>query len=631
MQHRNVRAFVWILTLLAAAVPAAAQLSNSSIKGTYAFRYLGVTATPCDCPVSFVGTIAFDGAGGFTVGGLGNYVNSSGGASQTLTPAASGTYTVFSSGMFYMDNPFAANGIGSATNNTVLYGGVGQGAIVASSTESNNLDTFVALPVATSASNATLTGTYQVASLEFAGGNIANTRNTIFTMAADGKGGLGNVSIKGTSLQLNNTATTQVSNGATYSVTANGSGSITFPAPSGVSAANQLLSGTKTLYVSQDGNLFIAGTPTGYDLVIGIKAMAAPVPNPPVSGLYFFSELENYTIGGSASGIYAYYGASDELGDKAATELDHYRVNSDLSAPYDETTSFTYSFDSTGVDSEPSGGYTLAAGANGNMFLIAGNSGDYYVSLGVKLQPVTGSGVFLSPSGVVNAATFSPFTAQISPGELITLFGSGMAPAGTLATASAPFPNTLAGVGVTINGVPAPVYVVTPTQISALVPYTLDPTATFIANVQVTNNGTPSNTVTEYLGVTSPGVFTGTQNGLGNGAILHSDFSLVNSASPAKPGETILIYLTGLGAVKPAVTTGTPAPSNSLTSTVNTTAVYIDGLAANVLFSGLAPGFAGLYQLNVTVPAGVTKATAVTLEVDGLDAITLQATIPISN
>jgi uncharacterized protein (TIGR03437 family) len=623
MEHRGVRAFVWIVTLLAAALPAAAQLSNASLKGTYAIRYLGVTAAPCDCPVAFMGTATFDGAGNYTVSGQGTQVSSTG-AVQTLTPAATGTYTVFSSGMYYMSNPFAP-----ASSNTLLYGGVGQGGVtVASSTESNNLDTFVAIPAATTASNTTLSGTYEVGHLEFAGGAINATHNTFFPMTADGKGGLGNVSIKGSSVALNNVGVTQTSTGATYSVTANGSGTMTFPAPSGVTAANQLLVGAKTLYVSQDGNVFIAGTPSGFDLVIGIKAMAAPVPNPPLTGLFFFSELENYTVGGSGSGFYAYWGATNELGDKNATELDHLRVNYDNSSPYDETTAYNYAFDPTGVDSEQ--GYSIAAGGGGNYYLVAGNSGDYYISLGVKVQPVTASGVFIFPTGVVNAATNAPFTAQLSPGEVITLYGSGMAPAGTNASSPAPFPNTLSGVGVTINGTPAPVYSVTPGQINAVVPYSLDPNATSVLNVQVSNNGTLSNVVSEYLGFSSPGVFTVPPGGLGAGAILHADFTLVSSASPAKVGETVQIYLTGLGAVKPAVNAGAPAPSTTLSTTVNTTYVYIDGLQATLTYSGLAPGLGGLYQLNATIPVGVTAGSLVSLEVDGYDAITIQAEIPIS-
>jgi uncharacterized protein (TIGR03437 family) len=279
---------------------------------------------------------------------------------------------------------------------------------------------------------------------------------------------------------------------------------------------------------------------------------------------------------------------------------------------------------------ESTDGLSIAAGGNGNFYLLAGNEGDYYLSLGVKLQSFSGTGTFVFPSGVVNAATNAPFTAQLSPGEVITLYGTGLAPAGTNASSSAPFPATLAGVGVTINGTPAPVYSVTPTQINAVVPYSLDPTATFLATVQVTNNGTLSNTVTDYLGFSSPGVFTVPPGGLGPGAILHSDFTLVSTASPAKVGETVQIYLTGLGAVSPAVNAGAPAPSSPLSKTVNTTFVYIDGLQATVGYSGLAPGLGGLYQLNVTIPTGVTAGSLVTLEVDGADALNIQATIPIS-
>lgn len=608
------------------AFPAAAQLNNASLKGTYAFRYLGETATPCDCPVSFIGTVTFDGNGGFTVSAQGVAVTVSGGSSQTATSATSGTYTVFSSGMYYMDNPFAAAG-----TNTVLYGGIGQGAVVASSTESNNLDMFVAIPQATSASNATLTGNYQVGSLEFAGGTLNGSRNTIFTMTADGKGGLGNVSISGTSIPLNGAATTQTSTGATYSATANGSGTMTFPAPSGVSTANVLLSGAKTLYVSQDGSIFIAGMPNGYDMIIGIKAMPSGAPNPPLNGEFFVTEFDNDTLTGDQSGISAYWGATNELGDKNADELIHWRVNNDLYGSFDQTFSGSYTFNSSGVSASP--GITRAAGGNGNYYIEAGNGGDYYLGLGVKLTSFTGTGAFLFPNGVVNAATNTPFTAQLSPGEVITLYGTGLAPAGTNLVASAPFPNSLGGIGVTINGTPAPVYLVSPTQINAVVPYTIDPSTTSVVQVAVTNSNTnsTSNGVTEYFGSTSPGVFTVPPGGLGSGAILHSNFSLVSTSSPAAVGETVQIFLTGLGAVSPAVNAGAPAPSNPLSTVpANGVQVYIDGLPATISYAGLAPGLGGLYQLNVQIPSGVTSpSSGVVLEVDGSDSITFQATIPI--
>ncbi len=632
MERRTVVTILALFAILAAA-PAFAQTlnGNATLQGAYAVRYLGVQGAPCDCPVSFAGTFTFDGKGTFQVAGQGTMNNS---GDQPLTPQSSGQYTIWANGVINMTNPFAA-----ANSGTVLYGGVGQGAIVASSTDTQYLDLFVAIPVASSAGNSTLSGAYAVASLEFPGGSPTSARNTFFTMTADGKGGLGNVTISGASTALNDTPTTQTSAAATYSVTANGSGTLNFPAPTGVSAANQLLAGNKTLYVSGDGSLFIAGAPGAYDFEIGIKKPAGNSPKV-LTGLYFTGELENCTNCGSYTGIYGSGGSFNELGNQTGDELDHLRVNADGDFnsgyySYDETFNATLTLDGNGYSTDTAGDYQLGASANGNYILIIGGPGDYYLQLGVKTIPVSGTGVFLSPYGVVNAASNAPFTAQLSPGEVITLYGSGLI-SGNTATASAPFPNTLGGAQVLITPsgatapLNAPVYSVTPTQISAVVPYNL-PSGTSEVTVQVNNNGVLSNAVQAYAGTTSPGVFTVPVGGLGDGAILHADYTLVSAASPAKVGETVQVFLTGLGPVSPAVTAGAPAPSSgTLAQVVNPVYVYIDGMTATVPFAGLAPGLGGLYQVNVTVPSGVGSGS-VTLEISGTDSDNFQATIPIAS
>jgi uncharacterized protein (TIGR03437 family) len=170
--------------------------------------------------------------------------------------------------------------------------------------------------------------------------------------------------------------------------------------------------------------------------------------------------------------------------------------------------------------------------------------------------------VFLNPQGVVNAASSAPFTSPVAPGEFITLYGTGMA-SQTATAFSLPFPINLGGVTVTVNGVAAPLVYVSPTQISAVVPYST-PTDDSFVNVQVNNFGTPSNVVQVYSGYASPGIFTVPSGGIGNGAILHADYSVVTSAKPAKVGETVLIYLSGLGPVTPAVAAGAAAPTNPL-------------------------------------------------------------------
>src|SRR5262249_24285622 len=143
-------------------------------------------------------------------------------------------------------------------------------------------------------------------------------------------------------------------------------------------------------------------------------------------------------------------------------------------------------------------------------------------------------------------------------------------------------------------------YYVSSTLINLVVPYSIPGEGSFL-NFSVNSNGTVSNTATVYSGPTSPGIFTVPSGGLGNGAILHADFSLVSPASPAKAGETVQIFLTVLGAVTPPVAAGAAGPVNPL-STMIVPDVYIDGVLAKTVFSGLAPTLGGLYQLNVTIP-----------------------------
>jgi uncharacterized protein (TIGR03437 family) len=110
-----------------------------------------------------------------------------------------------------------------------------------------------------------------------------------------------------------------------------------------------------------------------------------------------------------------------------------------------------------------------------------------------------------------------------------------------------------------------------------------------------------------------PGIFTTNQQGTGQGIIVKSDgVTLAKPGTPAAIGDTVVIYCTGLGPVSPAVAEGLPAPTTPpLSQTTNTVTVTIGGVNATVAFSGLAPGFAGLYQVNAVVPKGVVTGDAV--------------------
>ena len=97
-------------------------------------------------------------------------------------------------------------------------------------------------------------------------------------------------------------------------------------------------------------------------------------------------------------------------------------------------------------------------------------------------------------------------------------------------------------------------------QISALIPYEV--AGDLFATFQVVVNGSKSNLVTVYVDNSAPGIYTLSQNGIGAGAILHSDYSPVSASSPAKAGETVLLFMNGLGTVTPQLGDGVAAPSS---------------------------------------------------------------------
>jgi uncharacterized protein (TIGR03437 family) len=109
----------------------------------------------------------------------------------------------------------------------------------------------------------------------------------------------------------------------------------------------------------------------------------------------------------------------------------------------------------------------------------------------------------------------------------------------------------------------------------------------------------------------APGIFTSNGSGTGAGTIVRaSDYQLVGAGTPTQAGAYILIYCTGLGALTSAIVEGNPGPTPALTTAV-VPQVTIGNIAATVTFSGLAPGFAGLYQVNAQVPAGVPAGNAI--------------------
>ncbi len=589
---------------------------NKSLNGKYFFRHSQYitdgTGTLTEAR-SGSGTMTFDGNGNLTFTGT-QIVGATAPASLT----GSGTYAVKSGGFVTLTNPLKT----SVTVNAR----VSTGAVLGSSTESGTTlyDLFVAIAApAQPLTTATLTGNYYISSLEFPTGSLALVRDTFFTASANGSGGFGNVNVTGEAANLGSKSITQSVTAASYTVAADGSGTVTFPFGGGTDSSSQLIGGAKTIYVSQDGSYFIGGglTTGDHGLVFGIRAYASGATNGSFNGLFWGAGLRI-----DSNALSSFAGAASAQGTGNLVWSRRLRQQ-DALIDFTPLTPYKLTADGSGtVGTAVLNKVALAA--TGKSFLESGVSTSdtttYEIVIALPAAPQSGTGVFLNPQGVLNAGSYAPAGNPLAPGEFFALFGTGFVSQQTVAGAL-PFPTTLGGVQVTINNTPAPLYFVSANQISGLVPYSVTGST---ATVVVTSGANKSNTVSVPLAASSPGVFTVTANGLGGGAILHADYTLVSSASPAKRGEVVQLFLTGLGAVTPAVADGSAAPSNPLSLVPTPLAVYVGGSRAPLVFQGLAPGLAGLYQINFTIPSDAPSGNAA-LAVQTLEAFTDLADIAV--
>ena len=578
--------------------------ANGNLFGDYFVREVMLSMVGAR---SMEGTITFDGQGNYAFSGT--LMDSSAGQPAAIS-AQHGTYQLAGNGFFAMDD--LIDSTQTDFGGTGLFGTAGLTSIVASATEGPERNIFVAIPAGSSTTTASLQGTYNVAFIDFLQGNSALVRDGYFTLITAGDGNFGNITVTGAMANLKSTNSTQTLTNVTYNITnPEGSGTINFPP---LPSLATLVTGQKDLFVSADSSIFLAGDPSGFDLMIGIPALTVAATNGLYQGTYFTAGLEDQ------SGVDAFSGSIFSLGQ--GTLVGHARLATFDNPAIDSTYApAAYNLTPGGMFSD---GLILGMlGAGGKAFVEVGTGAFYSLRPGLSAV-YTGQNPFLDPLKVWNAASLAPITNAVAPGEFVSLFGSGLCSA-TEGAPTLPLPTHLANVQVSVNGVFAPISYVSPSQINILVPYEV---SGGYATFQVSSDTGLSNAVTLYKRDTAPGVFTSTAGGFAPGegpaAALHANFSPVTQGNPAKVGETLLLYVTGLGAVKPAVADGVAAVANPLSVVVADIGVVVDGRAAVVTFQGLAPGFAGLYQLNFVVPGGVASGL-VNLEVSTPDAITNEA------
>ena len=245
------------------------------------------------------------------------------------------------------------------------------------------------------------------------------------------------------------------------------------------------------------------------------------------------------------------------------------------------------------------------------------------------LLPISmNAGIGSQVSGIVNAASSGvAVPSAISPGGYITIYGTNLSnPATITAAGSLPLPITLNQTQVTIGDLPINLLYVSSTQINGLVPQEIGPNNSY--PLVITNNSSFTTPVMVRVQELQPGIYTVDQSGSGAGVVTNAlTGQLISAANPAHASDYLSIYATGLGPlvgpngeVQPA--DGAGAPTTMAFQTIANVTATIGGVDAPVLFSGLTPGFAGLYQVNIQVPPDVSPSDAALLVIKAVDSQT---------
>ncbi len=280
------------------------------------------------------------------------------------------------------------------------------------------------------------------------------------------------------------------------------------------------------------------------------------------------------------------------------------------------------------TDANGIAGATAKCGPKPGDVQFTGSAGGLNVTFSgtARLVPV------ISPNGAVNAASFQ-VGGGAAPGSYISLFGTGLSDF-TGSAASTPLPLSIDSASVSFDvpsanlSLPGRLIYVSPTQINLQVPWELQGRTS--AQIKITIQDTQGAVYTLPLTTASPAFFEYTEAGTQRLllAALDSANHVISTTNPTHPGQVVQLYANALGPVDNQPATGEPASASPLSRTLTQPEVTIAGQAATVQFSGLAPGFPGLYQVNVQVPPGIPSgAQPVVIKMNG--ATSAPANLPV--
>lgn len=216
------------------------------------------------------------------------------------------------------------------------------------------------------------------------------------------------------------------------------------------------------------------------------------------------------------------------------------------------------------------------------------------LELPVRLEVVPRGPPVVNYQGILDNAAFIP---TVAPGDVAIVTGDQLSLSDPALASGFPLPLNLGGATVLVNGVYAPLYYASYGQIAFQMPYSIVPGT---ALVQVVRDGETGNTVSVNVVARAPQIL----------KVTDAAYNLRDATHPTKPGETLIVWAIGLGATNPPVYAGDAAPLNPPAVALVAPQVHLANRVLTPAFAGLSGGWAGLYQVNVTVPADLQPGTA---------------------
>ncbi len=559
----------------------------------------------------------------------------------TLSFDGHGEYSAVTDGVsvrgFYRVNPDGTGSITNWTDSTLpppsLRLGAGAAIVGASTLEQSTADQhdlMLALPAATETVN--MTGPWGGVSFLYTPGPPLLARAGRFRLVFDARGNVTSTTWTYHQSDQNGGAAQQLVSTGAYSVDATGAGTYTSA------------QGTKHFAISADGNTYIGTDSNSPEMIFATRLAPGNPSSSGPRGRYWWLQLNAAAPGGSgnlrgSAFAWSLTNALQGFEGNGAAKADGWGLFIDgpsgrLLDLAVGVGAFTVNPDSTvalafGGLSSPGLGVIGASSASlpwTNLSATVTTNFSFNIGIqGPSFQPAAGQTVFLDPNGPMQAATRSAHPFPFAPGTLVVLRGSGLA--SSRATASGlPLPTTLGSTSLTANGQAVGLKSVASNAITFLMPWATAGAGKI--KLKATVGGVDSNEVTVRSAPASVGYFSTTGDGLGTAVATHADGSLITAQSPASANEAVVLYASGLGALpSPVAEYDWPTSANPAIMPVQ---ADVAGVQAKVLYAGAAPGFPGVYQINIVIPSTAKTSAGANVRIFEGDAQTHpKVTIPI--